>query len=105
MKSFATLSALVLAAAGPAVANALAGERRSDWSRHHAKLAARSTSGATASGFLGCFVDSSTRQLGYSPYSSSSNTPGMCQTACTAAGYKYSGSEYGSEVRAFARPF
>jgi hypothetical protein len=55
---------------------------------------------SSATGFVGCYADSASRVLGYGAYSSSAgNTPGMCQAACNNAGYTYSGTEYGTEVR------
>jgi hypothetical protein len=54
---------------------------------------------ATVTGYTGCYADSASRVLGYGAYSSSDNTPGMCQAVCNNAGYVYSGTEYGNEVR------
>jgi hypothetical protein len=54
---------------------------------------------ATATGYTGCYADSASRVLGYGAYSASDNTPGMCQAVCNNAGYIYSGTEYGNEVR------
>ncbi|KEQ63603.1 WSC-domain-containing protein [Aureobasidium melanogenum CBS 110374] len=45
----------------------------------------------------GCFIDSSTRALSYSAYSRSDNTPYKCASTCQSLGYKYAGTEYGSE--------
>ncbi|KAI5236520.1 hypothetical protein E4T42_09446 [Aureobasidium subglaciale] len=68
-----------------------------------------STSTATASstsaslslptGFAsyGCFVDGTPRALAYSAGSKSDNTPYKCASTCQSLGYKYAGTEYGSE--------
>ncbi|KEQ91797.1 hypothetical protein AUEXF2481DRAFT_50439, partial [Aureobasidium subglaciale EXF-2481] len=51
------------------------------------------------SGFAsyGCFVDGTPRALAYSAGSKSDNTPYKCASTCQSLGYKYAGTEYGSE--------
>ncbi|GAM85281.1 hypothetical protein ANO11243_032850 [Dothideomycetidae sp. 11243] len=49
-------------------------------------------------GPVSCVVDSGNpRPLPFQAYSSSSNTPSQCATACSNQGYKYAGTEYGTE--------
>ncbi|KAF2151072.1 WSC-domain-containing protein [Myriangium duriaei CBS 260.36] len=47
--------------------------------------------------FLGCVPESPTRALPFQAYSNGANTPWNCAQACSASGYKYSGTEYSSE--------
>lgn len=46
--------------------------------------------------YMGCFKDT-TRILSTKVASSSSNTPASCLALCTKSGFKYGGTEYGSE--------
>ncbi|CAD0022500.1 unnamed protein product, partial [Aureobasidium pullulans] len=45
----------------------------------------------------GCFIDGNPRALAYSAGSKSDNTPYKCASTCQSLGYKYAGTEYGSE--------
>ncbi|KKY22443.1 putative copper radical oxidase [Diplodia seriata] len=60
-----------------------------------AKLASSLPSGIAAKG---CYTDSATtRAFPTQIYANSSNTPGLCASACREKGYKYAGTQYGSE--------
>ncbi|KAK5999914.1 hypothetical protein QM012_005002 [Aureobasidium pullulans] len=61
--------------------------------------ASSSTALSLPTGFssYGCFIDGSTRALPYNAYSRSDNTPYKCASTCQSLGYKYAGTEYGSE--------
>ncbi len=61
--------------------------------------AAGSTVGGTtpAGTFVGCFTDSSNRDLSYFAFSGGNNSTETCVSACKAAGYKYAGTQYASE--------
>jgi len=46
---------------------------------------------------LGCFTDDWSRTLPHQAYSNASNTNALCITACSSAGFIYSGTEAGNE--------
>jgi hypothetical protein len=61
------------------------------------------TTTSSGGGFLGCYTDNGSggaRTLNYGAYSSTNNTNEMCQSTCASLGYAYSGTEYGTQVRA-----
>ncbi|KAI5199776.1 hypothetical protein E4T39_06075 [Aureobasidium subglaciale] len=64
-----------------------------------AQASSTSASLSLPTGFAsyGCFVDGNPRALAYSAGSKSDNTPYKCASTCQSLGYKYAGTEYGSE--------
>jgi len=57
-----------------------------------------STPGSTpASSYIGCYVDSATRDLPSAPYSSNANTVEKCLYYCGVRHYSYAGLQYGVE--------
>ena len=52
----------------------------------------------TPGAYIGCYADSSTRDLSYQAYSGSATaTVQACIAACTSAGYKYAGAQDGNQ--------
>lgn len=59
---------------------------------------AASPTATVSTAYRGCYAEpNGSRALPEQAYSSSSNTPELCQSSCVALGYSIAGTEYGSE--------
>ncbi|THX47596.1 hypothetical protein D6D11_06372 [Aureobasidium pullulans] len=99
-----TSSSQTISSSSSIVSSASASQTSSSSATTLSTLTSSSTSSTSSAlslptGFssYGCFIDGNPRALAYSAGSKSDNTPYKCASTCQSLGYKYAGTEYGSE--------